>query len=456
MGRLATATAALLLVFSTRAQAERLTMEEAVVVALRHNLRLRAARERAGGARDVARSVGARLLPSIRLSDQYQHWNCPAAIAFLRFSTGATCLEEAEAQAQAAGAVAGLPPALATAFANPVVARALDTNSFAATVNQPLLGLPRIGFDYAAQRAGAAAAAESVRASEAALAQNVRNGFLGYFDARAAEQIALASTRELEEELRVATARVNAGTLTQADLLRVRVALANARQQAIAAAAQAEVVKATLLDLVGLPPEAAVELVEPRFEPAPAPSASAAMRSAEERRPEVAQAGWRRRAAQRTRTARYLSLLPEADLEGGYIRTDGQLFVPLNQWFVGVRASWALFEWGATFYQARAAAREADAAALEAEDVKRGVAVEVQAALAQLRAAESAVAVAREAIASAEEAYRVEQKLVATGLATTTDLLDAQAALTTARRNLARARYALGVQQVALARAMGQ
>jgi len=232
----------------------------------------------------------------------------------------------------------------------------------------------------------------------------------------------------------VATARVRAGTLTQADLLRVRVALANAKQQAIAAAAQAEVVKVTLLDAIGLAPDAAVELVEPPLGRATVPSPEAATRVAEERRPEVAQAVLRRRAAARTRTARTLSLLPEADVEGGYLRTDGQLFAPLDQWFIGVRASWTVWEWGATWFQARAAAREAAAVALEAEDVRRGVAVEVQSALAQLRAAESAVAVAEEAIASAEEAFRVEQKLVETGLATTTDLLDAQAALTTARR----------------------
>jgi len=49
----------------------------------------------------------------------------------------------------------------------------------------------------------------------------------------------------------------------------------------------------------------------------------------------------------------------DVDAEGGYVRTDGQLFAPPNQWFVGVRASWNIWEWGASFFQARAASRQA-------------------------------------------------------------------------------------------------
>jgi outer membrane protein len=207
-------------------------------------------------------------------------------------------------------------------------------------------------------------------------------------------------------------------------------------------------------------PEDNIELSEPTSLMAvvsqPIPSRDDALNQAGSRRPEVVQAKLTHKSAAETKTARYLSLLPEVDAEGAYVRTDGQLFAPGNQWFVGIKASWAIWEWGASFFQARVAGRMAEASALDLENERRQIGVEVQIAIAQVQAAVVSVSVAQQTIDSAQEAYRVELALVAAGTATTTDLLDAQSALTTARLNLARARYEVAIQRVALARAMGE
>jgi outer membrane protein len=391
--------------------------------------------------------VGARLLPAVRLTEEYQHWDCAAALSLAAFAKGAQCYQSALA-ATPAGAMA------------PVIARRQDTNSFVAAVDQPIVGLLHIGYDYAAQRANAKAGDAGTLSTRAAVVEAVRTAFLQYFEARALEQIAVASVTELDEQIQVAQARLKAGVITNADLLRVQVAQANARQQQIAARTQALVTRNNLLDAIGLAPGADVELAEPTTLLAaaaqPLPGAGDAVERAESHRPEIAQADAGERAAAHTRTARYLSLLPEIDAEGAYVRSDGQLFAPANQWFIGVRGSWNIWEWGATFFQARAAARQAAAAALEHDHQRRLVAVEVANALAETEAAQVSVDVAREAISSAQEAYRVEQALLQAGAATTTDLLDAQSALTTARLNLARAQYALAIQRVALGRVMGE
>jgi len=284
----------------------------------------------------------------------------------------------------------------------------------------------------------------------------VKTIFLQYFEARALEQIALASVTELGEQIKVAKARLKAGVITNADLLRVQVAQANARQQQIVARAQGMVTKANLLDAIGMRPDDNVEFTEPttllQAAAQPLPDAGEATQHAESKRPEVLQADLGRKSADHNRTARYMTLLPELDAEGAYVRTDGQLFAPKDQWFVGLKANWTIWEWGATFFTARAASHQAAAADLDAQNQRRAVAVEVHNALAQTKAAAVSVDVAREAISSAQEAYRVEQALLQAGSATTTDLLDAQSALTTARLNLARAQYELAIQRVALAR----
>jgi outer membrane protein len=341
-----------------------------------------------------------------------------------------------------------------------LVARKQDTNSFVAVIDQPLVGLLHTGFDYSAQRANAKASDAGAKVTEAQVVQLVRTIYLQYFEARALEEIAAASVTELADQVTVAQARLKAGVITNADLLRVQVAQANARQQQIAAHTQAVVAKANLLDTIGLRADAAVELAEPTslltMAAQALPDVGAATHEAATKRPELLQAEKSELAAAHARTARYLALLPEVDAEGGYVRTDGQLFAPPNQWFVGVRASWNIWEWGASFFQARAASRQAEAVALEHENAGRQVALEVQTATAQTQAASVVVDLAQQAIGSAKEAYRVTQALLQAGSATTTDLLDAQSAFLTARLNLARAQYERAIQRVALARAIGE
>jgi outer membrane protein len=415
--------------------AERITVEQAVDMALKGNLRLVSVVKRSRSSHDLALSQGARLLPLVHLSEEYQHWDCPFAIDFMTFVGGCQTM-----------------PAQ-------FVARKQDTNSFAAVIDQPLVGLLHTGFDYAAQRANAKASDAGVRVSQAAVRQVVRTAYLQYFEARALEQIAASSVGELGEQVTVNQARLKAGVITNADLLRVTVALANAKQQQIAAHAQGVVARTNLIDTLGLDAEADVEFVEPTtllsMSAVAIPDLHAAASAAQGKRPEVAQAEATALSAGRSATARHLALLPEVDAEGGYVRTDGQLFAPPNQWFVGVKATWNIWEWGASFFQARAAAHQADAAKTDLENQKRQVAVEIKNTAAQTQAASVVVDVAHEAIASAQEAYRVTQALVTAGSATTTDLLDSQSAFLTARLNLARAQYELAIQRVALARVMG-
>jgi outer membrane protein len=427
------------LALSSTAFADKLSVDDAVKMALRDNPRYRAAQERAGAAHDQASSVRGRLGFQVRLSEEYQHFDCPFAISFTTFVGGCEV----------------------NVGAGALIARKQDTNTFAALINQPLVGLLHTGYDFAAQSTTAKAADAGVATGEAAVRESVRAGFLRYFEAKALTQIAAASVKELEEQVKVARARLQAGVLTNADLLRVVVAQANARQQEIVAATAADVARANLLNVIGLPADdSSIDFEEPRTLLALAaqslPEAHAATREAERRRPEMAQARLQMRAADKSRTARWLSLLPEVDAEGGYLRIDGQLFAPPDQWYVGVRANWAIWEWGSSFYQARAAGKLAQAAAFDAESQRRAVATEVQTGLSQTRAAGVAVEVAETAIASAEEAYRVTNALLQAGSATTTDLLDAQSALTTARLNLTRAQYERAIQRVSLGRVLAE
>jgi outer membrane protein TolC len=193
-------------------------------------------------------------------------------------------------------------------------------------------------------------------------------------------------------------------------------------------------------------------LERPRSAPA---SVEEAERQATGARPELKEKRLRVDAALHEQKARYFSLWPEVDLEGAYLRTDGSIFNPPNAGFFGVKATWAIFEWGASYYVHKATAEQTEVARQAEEGERRDIGVEVSSNLAETHASAAAVDVAQQTIASAEEAYRVTQALLKAGTATTTDLLSSERELTQARLNLTRARYAQAIAEVALGRSLG-
>jgi outer membrane protein len=415
------------------AAAQQLTVEQAVSEALDQSPRVRAARSRSDAADASAKSLRGRMLPLVDVSDEQQHWNGNFALAFPLPSP------------------TGQPVSL--------VAREINTNTFTVAGAQPLVGLLHLSQDHSALSDVAMSADAELRAAQAGVREDVQTEFLRLFEARALAEIAQASQKQLAEQIAVAQAKLKAGVLTRADVLRLQVAAANARQQEIQAGAEEQVARANLLEALGRrSDDVSVTFAEPvaleSVADAP-PQLTAAIDGALVRRPELESAQRQASAAQTRALARGFDLLPEVNLEAAYIHVQGQIFAPLDSAFVGLKADWPIWEWGAKWYEHKAAQAQAAAADAQADDARRRVSSEVAARVAQSRASRSAVEVAQTTIDSAEEAYRVTDALVKAGSATTTDLLDAQSALTQARLNLVRAKYEYGIARVALTRAIG-
>ncbi len=414
--------------FTAHAAERVLTVAEAERIAIESNPRLQASEARVRSAQNMARTGPGHMLPVIKVSDEYQHYDKEFGIAF---------------------------------GSSTFVARDADTNTFTASADQPLLGLLRALQERQGAFANAYATGAQRDTDRATVKQLVEMGYLRLFEARALEDVARASQTELADEMTVAEAQLKAGVLTNADLLRLKVARANARQQEILAHTQAEVARADLLGVIGLPlDDASVEFAEPRElltrASSPRPSARQAQERAIEKRPELMKLKLLGEAADRKQRALWYALLPDLNAEAAYTRVDGQVFAPKNSAYVGLKLNWAVWEWGTSFYTQKAAEETADAARFDLDAERRAVGVEVSTHLAQAEASNAAVDVARQTIESAQEAYRVTEALLKAGSATTTDLLDAEAALTQARLNLTRAEYEQAMARVALEHSMGE
>jgi outer membrane protein len=426
---LALAVATLPCGLSQAQEVTQLTVEQAVQEAYRVNDQLRAARARAEAADDTSRSTRGQLLPALSATEQWQHFDSPFVIN-----------------------LSGAP-------GQGITARNINANTLSVSANQPVLGLVHLGFSLASANHSADATHSEAEATQASLGEQVRTTYLRLFEALAQKGIAQASVQELQQQVQDAQSRYRAGTITNADLLRFETAAANAQQQLIQAQTEALVDRQGLLTYLARNPEdATIEFVEPealeRHSAEPVSQAVDALinRSLAER-PEVHRAEAQALAARDNDKAQFTALLPEVNLQAAYQWTRGQLFFPENSAFIGIFVNWPFWNWGANYYAAKSAERQADAADALSQDARRQAAYDVSSRYVQLKAQFVAVDVAETAIKSAEEAYRVTAAQVRAGIGTTTDLLDAQSALTTARLNLARARYERAVARVALDRA---
>jgi outer membrane protein len=421
---------------NARGEERRLTVDDAVRMALAENPRILAATHRARANQRLSLSVGAGLLPSIDIAEEYQHYDSPYAIAAPLGADG----------------MMSVAPA--------TIIRKQDINTFSVTARQPVVGLLHRSQEYVSQVEAAKAASADAAAVRSAIREQVQVAFLQYFEARALEEIARASQAQLSEQLLVARQKLDAGVLTRSDVLRVDVAAANAEQQRAFAFSDGEAARARLFAAIGLDPGAQeIEMIEPvelidqdgRL-PGYVEGRATALRS----RPELLRLRHTAASLRATGRARWFSLLPEVDAEGGYLRTDGQTFQPPNAAYVGVRATWPVWQWGATLFAAEAATQFAEAASFDLDDERRAVTAEVATELSRVRAVVVSVRVAARAIVSAEEAFRVTRMQLDAGTATTTDLLDSQAALVTAKLNLARARYGRAIELATLSRILGE
>lgn len=414
--------------------ADRLDLDQAVQRALEQTPGLAAAHLRHDAAEAQSKSLRGRLLPSINLSEEFQHYSTG-------FSKDITL------------GPPGTPPA-----SFPI--RDQNTNLFVAAASQPLLGLLHLSQDEIALNRTADAADEQARAVEAAVREQVATGYLHYFEARAMVDIAKQSEAQLTEQRTLADARLRAGVVTNADVLRIETAQANAKLDEVEAQSQVDATKAALLVTLGYPAEANVDFVEPStlLEQVPAVADDPTVqRLAEQKRPEVKAAQLSQEAADHQSRSKLFALLPEVNAEAAYVKINGQPLASPEDKYIGVKATWQIFDWGADYYAYQASSAQAEAAAKAAEDQARNVRIDAAQRLAHLRAAMSAVEVAKTAIASATEAYRVTNVQVKAGVATsTTDLLDAQSRLNQAELNLVRAKYERAIANIALKRAVGE
>ena len=327
-----------------------------------------------------------------------------------------------------------------------------------ASITQPITALFAIYDAYKVRDLGVDIAAVRREATRRETAFHTIESYYRLLQAERLSEVALASVDELGAQLRQANSFHTNGLVSQDDVLRAELAVANARQLFIQARARVTIERAHLAVLMGMHPDSAIDAQPLSLDRVPGRegfSLEQAEQIAEAQRVELREVEKRIEQASHDKRLAYLRLAPQVNVVGAYIHNEGSLFSQINSGYVGGVASWDVWDWGTTTSGISEAKARAHQALLARSKIDDQIRVEVRQAFVEVGTASEAMDVAKASVASAEENFRLVKKRYEANAATSFDVVDAEGLLTQARGQMQTALYDFAIARAALRSAMG-
>jgi outer membrane protein TolC len=267
----------------------------------------------------------------------------------------------------------------------------------------------------------------------------------------------------LEEQLRNARNRFEAGATSNFEVLRAEVALANGRPDLITARNNYRIALEELRLVIGYTdngtgafPAVTGSL---NVEDAADYDLVDALNAARSRRPELQRLAKLEQAGEKQVDVARAGYRPEVSLFGQYQWAKGFGVNGWDNrregWIAGVQTQWAIFDGRATAGRVAQARSQFQQTRLAVEEAGLAVDVEVRRAHSSLTEAWDLVSASGKVVEQAEEALRLANVRYSAGTATQLDVLTSQVELTRARLNQLQAFYRYHVALATLRKAMG-
>ena len=271
----------------------------------------------------------------------------------------------------------------------------------------------------------------------------------------------------LNQQLKDARNRFDAGTTSNFEVLRAEVALANGQPPLIQARNDYRIAVEQLRQLIGFVTTSHADLTKvPEFagsldigQPVTF-ELSDALAAAHANRPELQQLARLQEAGEQTVKASRAGYMPEVDLVASYDMVRNPFSSAfdnrLEGWTGGVQATWNIFDGRATAGRVVQAKSQLEQAKLSLASTALAVEVQVRQAHSSLIKAWELVQASSKTVEQAEEALRLANVRYAAGTATQLDVLTSQVALTEARLNQLQAYYGYHVALATMRQSIGQ
>jgi len=270
----------------------------------------------------------------------------------------------------------------------------------------------------------------------------------------------------LQRQLQDVKNRFEAGTVSNFEVLRAEVALANAQPALITARNEHRLAIEELRQSLGFVNTSTQNVAKVpefigtlEFKPVDYDLRSALV-SAREKRPDLQRLANIEAAAEQGIIARRSNYLPTVSAYGAYdwrMNSTGSssLSNARDGWTVGLQSSWDIFDGRATAGRVAQARSQLEQAKLSLAEAQLSVDVDVRRAISTYQQATELAEASKKVVEQAEEAVRLANARFGAGTATQLDVLTSQVDLTTARLNQLQAYYSYNVAVANVRRAMG-
>jgi len=314
-----------------------------------------------------------------------------------------------------------------------ITLRPEEVKSGSLTLAQPITGLYAL-----AERARMEGSQEDqkdlmLQAARTEVALQTADSWLKAYGAQRQLQIAQASVEAALSQQKDAAALERVGRLNRGDVLRLELAVSEAKARVATTRAGRDIVIAALREAIDVEPGTPVDLAETLpLVPADDPELAEALKVSRETRIErrmaengVTLAGFGRSLAL-SQFSPNINLF--AKLDHNFGEPAGLGASGRDTRSVGVMLSWDLWNNGSSTFAVREAAQQVIRAGENVAGIDEQIRLDVQAAIYNLKAARESLSLATVAVNQAEEAYRIEQARFKTGARSSTDLILAEAA----------------------------
>ena len=415
--------------------ARAVTLDEAVQAALENSPTLQAAESRIDSAQAMLRQAKSYYYPSIGLSSTYARSDNPPQAFMMTLNQRQLNMQDPAFNPNEPGDVENLRGSVGAQWRLFDLQRAAGKNM---------------------ARAGAQASAEAFAAARNQLVHEVTRGFYGVLQAQAFADVQQKSVASIEESLRIARERFDAGGAVKTDVLNLETQLAQANEDLIKARNGAQLALAALNAAIGADLVAADTLQPPDPAALDAPPPECKDPEAFERRPEL-------------RAAKLMRQIKEQDLkkaQGGYAPTvsafasydlDSDVSSDFeNSYMAGLQAEINIFDGARTRAAVQAAKAELAAATADEEKARLNLRLDLQQAFLGTQEAWERLGVVRKSLETAQEAQRIVQEQYQQGAADISILLQTQVGVTAMQTRSAAAQYDYLIALSNLQRAKGE
>lgn len=294
---------------------------------------------------------------------------------------------------------------------------------------------------------------------------DVKNAFFDVLRARGFVDVADQALKNAQDRQTTAEANLRAGTGTRFDVLRAQTEVANAQQSLIAARNRVNLATATLNNVLGLDQNTPTETMDTMEEASAADQDfNGLVTEAYGKRPELLQSDANIRAAEQGIHLAERSSLPTVGVGVNFNYTpDAGGFAPKETSYSAVATlNLPLFDQGLAKARKQQARADVDTARVNKQVTQDQIALQVRQQYLALQEARDRLEVADAALTQAQEQYRLAQVRfkagvsAAPGASPLLEISDAQSALTQAQNNQVTAQYDLQNAKARLDQAVGR